>query len=366
MEKDTEQTLIVDERGVVLASCREIASANEENRARGGIGAQGVCKIAADVFGSILTTPGKTVEIVFDKAIQDGLDLGKYEIMKAIGSGDRAIARLSDSKRIVGQGRVLSGGLVRQLGAVSFQLVSIAVAQAHLAEINRNLSEIKSGISELKDHLDNQEFSNLHAIQMYLEHMGDIVKSEEPLDDLIPKKTQMEAIRFELAIWEKKLELEGVQLKKRIIAETLDKSLGNSSELARLEVHLASARTLLMKFRLFLRSIALFSIIDAYLDPKKFETVSLRARTLPNASAGELQEAATALLEKSGELLGDAWFTLNSESEKRRDTMKDQAVKLICEIGDEVELHRDFVSKLNFEFGQLTDRDGRMRIYITP
>ena len=101
---------------------------------------------------------GKTLEVVFKKNIAAGLKTGEYELMKTA-TGERladAVDIGRSGKPVVGKGRLIESGSGKQLAAGAFQLLSIAVAQAHLAEINDNLKAISDSIDDLTSRLEDR------------------------------------------------------------------------------------------------------------------------------------------------------------------------------------------------------------------
>lgn len=101
---------------------------------------------------------GKTLEVVFKKNIAAGLKTGTYELMKTT-SGETladAVDIGRSGRPVVGKGRLIESGAGKQLAAGAFQLLSIAVAQAHLAEINGYLKAISDSIDDLTSRLEDR------------------------------------------------------------------------------------------------------------------------------------------------------------------------------------------------------------------
>ena len=68
---------------------------------------------------------------------------------------------VNSSGKFVGKGRLIEGGKARQIASGAFQLVSIAVAQSHLADIERSLGVIKDSISDVLKILQNEKRANI-------------------------------------------------------------------------------------------------------------------------------------------------------------------------------------------------------------
>src|SRR3546814_16829095 len=104
--------------------------------------------MASDLYKGAASVSNKTVEVIFKAEIQHGFADGTYTLMKTR-SGEVLADAVDSSGSVVGKGRLIQGGKARQLASGAFQLVSIAVAQSHLADIERSLSAIKDSISEI-------------------------------------------------------------------------------------------------------------------------------------------------------------------------------------------------------------------------
>lgn len=229
-------------------------------------------QIAPELLTKSLTLPGKTVEIAFDPAIQKGLNTGTYEIVKvASGEGKRLMARAIDSKQLVGQGRFMEIGKLRQIGVGAFHIVSIAVAQAHLMEINKNLEAIKEGLQAIRDFLEIKDIAKLEGTIKYLEHIVDFIRQMATPDSLpSEKRNELEAIRREMMAWNSQIKQEAEGLREKIEKQKDEDFFGTGDTFEKLKEHAAAVEKVIKKFRLLLRQANLFNLISAYLDPMTF------------------------------------------------------------------------------------------------
>jgi hypothetical protein len=125
----------------------------------------------ADIFKGAASVPNKTVEVIFKPEIHKGLIDGTYKLMETK-SGEILADAVDASNKVVGKARLIQGGKAKQLAGGAFQLVSIAVAQSHLADIERSLSAIKSSISEILERQENEDKARITGAFDYLREIG--------------------------------------------------------------------------------------------------------------------------------------------------------------------------------------------------
>jgi len=145
-----------------------------------------VSHLLADVTKSGISVPNKTIELAFKTDIQQGLDSGDYMMMTTKNNEVLADAINSKTKKLVGKGRVIQGGKLKQCIAGAFQVASIVVAQAHLAEISQSLKEIHSSLDDIKDRLDIMETSKIKGAITYFEKVVGMIRDNNTPDSLDP------------------------------------------------------------------------------------------------------------------------------------------------------------------------------------
>lgn len=138
-------------------------------------GLQQLQSLVGESFKSIATIPNKTLEIFFKPEIAKGLQDGTLEL---IPSGKELLAdvRKVGTKSIAGKARVKTN-ISKQITAAGFQLISFAVAQAHLSDINTHLNKIEALCKDLKRDNENKVVGELKGDISYLE--GIIKKIEK-------------------------------------------------------------------------------------------------------------------------------------------------------------------------------------------
>ena len=161
---------------------------------------------------------GKTLEVVFKKNIATGLKTGKYELMKTA-SGETladAVHVGRSGRPVVGKGRLIESGAGKQLAAGAFQLLSIAVAQAHLAEINAHLKAISDSIDDLTSRLEDRYKGVKDGNIKYLRKQ--ILRLEKDNSSTLPTFAiqEIETITRETLQWEQSLIREVRSLSRRV------------------------------------------------------------------------------------------------------------------------------------------------------
>ncbi|DAB32463.1 MAG TPA: hypothetical protein CFH79_03700, partial [Sulfurospirillum sp. UBA11407] len=86
----------------------------------------------ADISKGVISTSNQTVELVFSSEVQIGLKSGKY-----YQTANSPIARSTSTGNIKEHGKIIQSGHGKQLLTGGYQLLSIAVAQSHLADIEK-------------------------------------------------------------------------------------------------------------------------------------------------------------------------------------------------------------------------------------
>lgn len=364
--------VVLGDDGEVLLSCREIDSLppmggtddtqNDAalNRAR---------QLATELITRSLVLPGKTVEIAFDSAIQRGLHSGAYEVVKvASGDGQRLMARALDSKKFVGQGRFMEAGKLKQLGVGAFHIVSIAVAQAHLAEINENLKEIKEGVNDIQYFLDDKDIGQLIGTIDYLTDLVHFIRRLDSPDRLsIEKRAQLETIRREISIWVAQIEREASRLDKRIKnqGDVDGLSGGTGKTFKKLKEHVGATERLIRKYRLFLRMASLFYMISAYLDPMALRIRDVTRILQPDAATNALFCALQQLERKSDTLLGRAIWNKKATLYKRQQELVEKVRNLNCQIRDQTIFFAEGMDRLERQLNKIGHSQGHMRMAIT-
>lgn len=364
--------VILDANGEVMLTCCEIEympTSQNQNEERNSVAIDRARQLATDLLTRAITLPGKTVEITFHPAVQEGLDSGVYEIIKvASGNGQRLMARAVDSKRFVGHGRFMKAGQLKKIGVSAFHIVSIAVAQAHLAEINENLEQIKEGVKDIRDFLEDKDIAQLSGTLGYLKYIVEFISRMESPDQLpIEKRTELESIRREMMIWVVQIEQEARRLSDKIKEQGDEDSWsgGTGNTFEKLKEHARASERLIRKYKLLLRTAGLLYMTSAYLDPVVFKDKDgiriLQAYEATNTLLGALQQ----LEEKSESLLSSAVWNRKETLEQRKQHIKQEVWLLGDQTRQEERFFADGIGRLKNKVRRIADPQGKVRITIT-
>lgn len=267
-ERECDLTLF-DESGRIILESKEISEiptkACKLNSSNGAYNQ--VTHLTADLFKGAVGIPNKTVKIVFNPKIQKGLSDGTYTLMKTK-TGEVLADALNSKKRIIGKGRVIQGGKVQQLAGGAFQLVSIAVAQSHLADIERSLSSIKDSISEVLSKLENEDKAKITGAFDYLNEIAVEIKNFRSPDDISQqKKNTIESIIKDFYIWRNKLNADINSLTEQISnLKDLD-TFGTGDTYEKLLEFVKKIEPLLKRHKLLLDLAIAINLVTAYIDP---------------------------------------------------------------------------------------------------
>lgn len=364
--------VVLGGNGEVMLACREIdylPSGRDTVDGENGAALNPARQLATELFTRSVALPGKTIEIIFDPAIQRGISSGTYEVVKvASGDGQRLMARAIDSKKFVGQGRFMSAGKLKQLGVGAFHIVSIAVAQAHLVEINKNLEEIQVGVKDIRDFLEDKDSAQLIGAIEYLEYVVDFIRHMDLPDRLpVEKRTELERVRHNMMGWVAQIVLEAGRLHKRIKEQGDEDGLGGGTgkTFEKLKEHAGVAEQLIRKYRLFLRMASLFYQISVYLDPMALRDRHVTRTLQPDAATKALLFALQQLGSKSEILLGKAIWNKKSTLSQRQQEMVQEVQKLNGEIRNEKNILADSMGRLERQLNKIGNSKGHIRMAIT-
>lgn len=313
----------LNQDGVSLIRSKEIDRIPDNARiltSRNLVAVNQAKQLAADIFKGASTLPGKTVELVFDPKIQQGMREGTLNIVPAIGGGSRLMARDVKSKTFSGHGRVIDGGRIKHLAAGVFHIVSIAVAQSHLDEINRSLEKIKESVEDVKRYLSDKDKAKLRGTFTYMKGLVEIMNDLESPELVTPeKRNQLEAIRRETLEWAEQLHCEAVAINEKIgLQKDIDSFGGTENTFIALKLLLNSVGDLVEKRNLLLNIMELLEVGSVYLDPMGYRKTNLVFREEAEKSINTLEAALANMRDRCHILLAKAVWNSESTLEQRR------------------------------------------------
>lgn len=361
---------VLDSAGSVVLHTREI-----ERIPRNAIileDAQGVAisrgkQLAADLFKGSAGLPNKTVEIVFDPEIQQGLADGTLEIVSAIGGGSRAMARDVETGQIAGHARLLEGGRVKQLAAGAFQLLSIAVAQSHLDDISKNLKAIADEVEALRKYFDSKDKSNLLGTVEYLTGVvAKIQKMVAPETIRREKQGELETITREVPAWIAQIKDEIAALTARVAKEVDQDTFGGTEATHKaLKRHVDAAQTILDKSNFLLRVIALLRVCNVYLAPKDAEPVPQFWIDGTVAIEAGYRGLTVKLRDQAHALLSHALWNKKETLDARRAEIVQATERLQRLATQEQAAYEGFVNRIGLSMERLKTDDGKLHMAVS-
>jgi len=268
----------------------------------------------------VIGTHGRTVELVFEPHIQKGLKDGTLSMMKTKTGetlADAVRVRGEGVGQIAGKGRIIEGGKLRQIATGSFQLISLVVAQAHLADINKNLVDIKSSLELLHQKIDNGRLATIHGRIDYLEGLIDkLRRGDFDYDVSLQIKNKIEATVADAHEWQSLLFAD----LKTLISSAYDlkdtDTFGTGGTYQNLKLLTDNLQPIIQRRNMMLRLSALLAYLLACIDPtnKEFSEFDLKRE----AWESDLNKFITIINKKSNNYLIHAKFNSKEMLEHRR------------------------------------------------
>lgn len=356
---------IFDDNGLKVLESREIekiparahmveSSSSAINRVR---------HLAADLFKGAASIPNKTVEVIFKPEIHQGLVDGTYTLMKTK-SGEVLADAVDTSNKVVGKARLIQGGKAKQLAGGAFQLVSIAVAQSHLADIERSLSAIKDSISEVLERQENEDKARITGAFDYLREIAAHMKELRCPDELPQqKRNAIEGIIKDSYSWRNKLEEDMTSLISKISNLTDQDTFGTGDTFEKLKSLIERIRPLLKRRELFLNLASAINFVTAYLDPAKRDYSKInvnedRWKDLINQFKKSVLDRESTLMEKS-------FWNSNETLQLRKDKIRSLSSDYHRSGSDQQAEYLALRSSLADSMSRLIDPSGNVRIAIS-
>ncbi|MDZ5455660.1 hypothetical protein [Azohydromonas lata] len=358
--------VICDESNAVVASGSEISAFPTKSLKidKSSNMVKQASQLAMDLLNGAISVPGKTIEIAFKKEVQDGLRDGVYTMMRTK-EGEVLADAVNKAGIIVGKGRVVEAGKFRQLAAGAFQLVSIAVAQSHLADIEKSLATIKGGISRLADKLEAADRSNLSGSISYLEGIVAFMKNlKGPEEVPTNMKYVVESISRDAYVFRDKLFEDADSLIKEINNQAdIDSFGGTENTFNAIMSHAEALQPLLARHELVIHLFGLINFIVSYLDPlgKEFSRPKLDGEMW----RARMQRYSEALNEKAKEHLTSAVLNSDSTLKLRRQSIQLRQVVHLKAAYQQQSAHEDMISRIEKQAGTLLGRNSMIKVAIS-
>ena len=217
----------------------------------------------SDAFKGVISTSNQTVELVFSSEVQKELAKvnGKYK--RVI---DSAIAR-NRNGTIKEHGKIIQSGQGKQLLTGGYQLLSIAVAQSHLADIEKSLSSIKSLVQNIQDKLEAEDRANLKGAIRYLENkIIPLIKNYDGQNEIGQEyKNEFQSIIRDIYTWEDKFLEEFEILNKEIQQLKSKDTFGTGNTYEELKTLLKRIEPLKERYGLILKLSNILNVVQKFI-----------------------------------------------------------------------------------------------------
>ena len=355
---------LFDENGMSLLECREIERIPARTHTLGssGSGIERVKHLAADLFKGAASVPGRTVEVVFKPEIQKGLTEGTYSLMRTK-SGEILADAVDTSGKVVGKARLMQGGKAKQLAGGAFQLVSIAVAQSHLADIEKSLGVIKDSIAEVIERQENEDKARITGAFDYIKEIASHMRELRCPDELPQHKMNtIEGVIKDSYAWRNKLVEDMTSLIRQISTLTNSDTFGTGDTFNKLKGLIERVRPLLARRELFLNLASALNFVTAYLDPTQ--------RNYSRMSVDEdrwndlLEQFRNAVSAQESALMGKAFWNSGETLQLRKDKLRSMTSDYHRLGNDQQASYLKVRHALNESMSRLIDSSGNVRIAI--
>ncbi|MBA1245820.1 hypothetical protein [Pseudomonas japonica] len=227
-------------------------------------------QLALDTGKASLLVPGRTLEVVFKPEIQEGLKKGTLTLMKTKDGEVLADAIDNATGKIVGKARLMEGGKIRQFASAGFQLVSIAVAQAHLAEIADGLRALNLKFDSITNRLESNDIAEIEGAIDYIRELAAFVQKQGTPNALSAEMANsLEATIRESRSWQRKALRHLDDLVKELASiQDLD-TFGTGSTFEALKGIISRAQILLIRQDFYSEFASTVNTLTAFIDPQR-------------------------------------------------------------------------------------------------
>jgi len=279
-------------------------------------------------------------------------------------SGEILADAVDASNKVVGKARLIQGGKAKQLAGGAFQLVSIAVAQSHLADIERSLSAIKGSISEVLERQENEDKARITGGFDYLREIAEHMKELRCPDELPQqKRNAIEGIIKDSYSWRNKLEEDMTSLVSQISNLADLDTFGTGDTFEMLKSLIERIRPLLKRRELFLNLASAINFVTAYLDPAKREYSKIDVNEAHWADL--IDQFKNVVLNRESELMSKAFWNSNETLQLRKDKLRSLSSDYHRTGNDQQADYLKLRSSLSESMSRLIDPSGNVRIAIS-
>lgn len=198
--KDEESSSNLAEIKVIDNNSLDKINFEEEN----SIAVGGISHLLSDITKGTISVSNKTIELVFSPEVIEGIKNGNLYIAKG-----RAWVKNVTTERFAGHAHIVEVGQTAQFLTGGYQLLSIAVAQSHLADIEKRLYSIDNSLKQIIEKLELEDKSRIQGAISYIKSILENIKKNDYKKELSPaQKNQIEQKNSDILHWRDKLLLE--------------------------------------------------------------------------------------------------------------------------------------------------------------
>lgn len=198
--KDEESSSNLAEIKVIDNNSLDKINFEEEN----SIAVGGISNLLSDITKGTISVSNKTIELVFSPEVIEGIKNGNLYIAEG-----RAWVKNITTERFAGHAHIVEVGQTAQFLTGGYQLLSIAVAQSHLADIEKRLYSIDNSLKQIIEKLELEDKSRIQGAISYIKSILENIKRNDYKKELSPaQKNQIEQKNSDILHWRDKLLLE--------------------------------------------------------------------------------------------------------------------------------------------------------------
>lgn len=198
--KDEESSSNLAEIKVIDNNSLDKINFEEEN----SIAVGGISHLLSDITKGAISVSNKTIELVFSPEVIEGIKNGNLYIAEG-----RAWVKNVTTERFAGHAHIVEVGQTAQFLTGGYQLLSIAVAQSHLADIEKRLYSIDNSLKQIIEKLELEDKSRIQGAISYIKSILENIKRNDYKKELSPaQKNQIEQKNSDILHWRDKLLLE--------------------------------------------------------------------------------------------------------------------------------------------------------------
>ncbi|WP_148624688.1 DUF3944 domain-containing protein [Aliarcobacter cryaerophilus] len=198
--KDEESSSNLAEIKVIDNNSLDKINFEEENI----IAVGGISHLLSDITKGAISVSNKTIELVFSPEVIEGIKNGNLYIEEG-----RAWAKNLSNNQFAGHARIVQVGQTAQFLTGGYQLLSIAVAQSHLADIEKRLYSIDNSLKQIIEKLELEDKSRIQGAISYIKSILENIKRNDYKKELSSsQRNQIEQKNSDILHWRDKLLLE--------------------------------------------------------------------------------------------------------------------------------------------------------------